>query len=94
MESSSLPNIGDMRNKRHGLKKLRQYFSDDGAVDTLLLSMQIEFRVSLRRREDEITNNSDLSPLNFRLLSAVARGGARWVRAPPVFLLKGKSRPV
>ena len=48
--------------------KTTPIFFADGAADTLLLSIQIEFSVGLGRREDEITNNSDLSPFNFRLL--------------------------
>ena len=48
--------------------KTTPIFFADGAADTLSLSIQIEFRVGLGHQEDEITNNSDLSPFNFRLL--------------------------
>ena len=37
--------------------KTNPIFFGGGAADTLLLSIQIEFRVGLGRREDEITNN-------------------------------------
>ena len=48
--------------------KTTPIFFADGAADTMSLSIQTEFRVGLERREDEITNNSDLSPFNFKLL--------------------------
>ena len=48
--------------------KTTPIFFADGAADTLSLSIQIEVRVGIGRREDDITNNSDLSPFNFRLL--------------------------
>ena len=48
--------------------KTTPIFFADGAADTMSLSIQTEFRVGLERRADEITNNSDLSPFNFKLL--------------------------
>ena len=48
--------------------KTTPIFFAHGVAHTFLFSMQIELRVGLGRREDEITNNSDLWPFNFRLL--------------------------
>ena len=48
--------------------KTTPIFFADGAADTMSLSIQTEFRVGLGRRGDEITNNTDLSPFNFKLL--------------------------
>ena len=48
--------------------KTTPIFFADGAADTMSFSIQTEFRVGLGRRADEITNNSDLSPFNFRSL--------------------------
>ena len=51
--------------------KTTPIFFADGAADTMSLSIQTEFRVGLGRRADEMTNYSDLSPLNFRLLCSI-----------------------
>ena len=51
--------------------KTTPIFFADGAADTMTLSVQTEFRVGLGRRADEMTNYSDLSPLNFRLLCSI-----------------------
>ena len=45
--------------------------------------------------EEQISNSAFCQFVsNFLAGSAVARGGAGGARAPPVFLLKGKNRPV
>ena len=51
--------------------KTTPIFFADGAADTMSLSIQTEFRVGLGGRADEMTNYSDLSPLNFRLLCSI-----------------------
>ena len=66
METSSLTNIGDMRKKRHGL------FKNYANI----------FCVGLGRRGDEITNNSDLSLFNFRLLCNIRSPFTRSLNLP------------
>ena len=68
METSSLTILVTCGTSDMASSKTTPIFFADGAADTLSFSIQIEFRVGLGRRENEITNFSDLSPFNFRLL--------------------------